>query len=283
MPSSEEITQQQRAHWSAAAAGWERSAEWFDRNSGAIAEWLCDAAAIRPGMHVLDVACGSGNPATTAAGRVGSEGRVIAVDLSPEMVAVTQRKAQRLGLTSVDAREMDAQALAFEDRTFDAVTCRFGLMFPPDPVRAAAEILRVLKPGARFATAVWASPAKNPYFTTIASVVAEFVPMPPLDLTAPGPFRLSPPGELERVLTAAGFRDVRVEPQPLTLTYESLEEAWRTQADLASPLRNALPTLAPETIARLKTRMFEALAPYMQGEAVKISAEPLCGSATRGF
>ena len=106
------------------------------------------------------------------------------------MVAVTRRKVVRLALDHVEAQEMDVQALSFADDTFDAATCRFGLMFCPDPVRGAAEIRRVLKPGARFATAVWDVPARNPFFTSIAGVLAEFVLMPPPDATAPGVFRL---------------------------------------------------------------------------------------------
>jgi len=281
MTTIDSVTQQQRALWSAAAPGWERSADWFEKNSGGLAQWLCDAAGIRAGMRVLDVACGSGNPAATAAERVRPGGRVVATDLSPEMVAVTERKARRLGLDNVDAREMDAQALAFPDASFDAATCRFGLMFPPDPVKAAGEIRRVLKPGARFATAVWDVPAKNPFFTSIATVVAEFVPAPPPDPAAPGVFRLAPPGELERVLRAAGFDDVRIESRPIALRYDSLEDYWRIQTDLAAPLRAALASMPPDQVARLKARLFDALRPHMKGAAVELGAVPLCASARK--
>ena len=98
MPTADEITQQQRAQWSAAALGWERRGDWFDQNSGNLAGWLCDAAGMKPGQTVLDLACGSGQPSSTAAERVRPGGRVVATDLSPDMVAVTTRKAQKLGL-----------------------------------------------------------------------------------------------------------------------------------------------------------------------------------------
>jgi enediyne biosynthesis protein CalE5 len=279
--SLQELTDLQKAQWSAAASGWERSGDWFEKNSGGLSEWLCEAAGIRPGMQVLDVACGSGNPAAMVAERVRPGGRVLATDLSPDMVAVTRRKAQRLKVDNLDVREMDAQALTFADASFDAATCRFGLMFPPDPVRAASEICRVLKPGALFATAVWDVPAKNPFFTSISSVVAEFVPMPPLDPAAPGVFRLAPPGELERVLRSAGFSDVRIEARPITLTYGSLGEYWQIQTDLAAPLRAALASLSPDRVAELKAKVFEALATHMNGAEVNLAAVPLCASATK--
>jgi SAM-dependent methyltransferase len=281
MPTPQELTQQQKAQWSAAAPGWERSSEWFDKNTTDLVNWMCDAAGIRPGHVVLDVACGAGQPSVTAAQRVRPDGRVIATDLSPQMVDVTRRRAERLGLDNLDVREMEAQALTFPDASFDAATCRFGLMFCPDPVRAAAEVRRVLRPGARFALAVWDVPAKNPFFTSIASVVAQFVPTPPPGPTDPGVFRLAPPGELERVVRAAGFSDISVEPRPMTLTYDSLDDYWRIQTDLAAPLRAALASMTPERVAELKTQLFAALEPHMDGKAVRLAAAPLCASARR--
>ena len=280
MPTADELTQQQKAQWSAAAAGWERWGDWFDRNTGNLAGWLCDAAGLKPGHTVLDLACGSGQPSATAAERVRPGGRVVATDLSPDMVAVTTRKAQRLGLDNLEAQEMDAQALTFPDASFDAATCRFGLMFCPDPVKAASEIRRVLKPGARFATAVWDVPAKNPFFTSITTVLGQFVPLPPPDPTAPGVFRLAPPGELERVLNAGGFSSVAVEARPITLTYASLDEYWEIQTALAAPLRAALASLSADKIAQLKAKVFEALTPHREGETVTLAAVPLCASAT---
>jgi SAM-dependent methyltransferase len=281
MPTADELTNQQKAQWSGAAAGWERRGDWFDRNSGNLAAWLCDAAGLEPGDTALDLACGAGQPSATAAARVRPGGRVVATDLSPDMVAVTARKAQTLGLDNLEAREMDMQALAFPDASFDGATCRFGLMFCPDPVKAASEIRRVLKPGARFATAVWDVPARNPFFTSITGVLGEFVPLPPPDPAAPGVFRLAPPGELERVLKAGGFSNVAIETRPMTMTYGSLEEYWEIQTDLAAPLRGAIASLSAEKIGQLKAKMFEALKPHLDGTTVKLAAVPLCASATR--
>src|SRR5476649_2334160 len=189
MTSVNELTSQQKAQWSAAASGWERWGDWFEKNSGGLSEWMCDAAGVGPGRQLLDLACGPGPLATLAAARVRPDGKVVATDLSPDMVAVTKRKQQRLGLDNLEVLEMDMQALTFADASFDAVTCRFGLMFCPDLVRAASEARRVLRPGGRAAIVVWDVPAKNPFFTSISTVLAEFVPGPPPDPTAPGVFR----------------------------------------------------------------------------------------------
>ncbi len=281
MPTSEELTGRQKLQWGRAAAGWERHYDWFERQSRELAAWLCDAAGLAPGQQVLDLACGSGQPAATAAARVRPGGRVAATDLSPEMVAVTRRTAERLGIDNLDAREMDMQALAFPDETFDAATCRFGLMFCPEPVRAASEVRRVLKPGGRFALAVWDEPAKNPFFSVMAGVVERFVPSPPPDPAAPGPFRLAPPGELARVLGAAGFSTVEVEARPLVFEYESLDEYWRLQSELAAPLRAAMEALGPDEIARLKTAVFDEIAPFVEGGRVRGAGVTLCARAVR--
>jgi ubiquinone/menaquinone biosynthesis C-methylase UbiE len=281
MPTSDEVLLQQKAQWSAAASGWERWDDWLQDTMRDLTDWLCRAAKLGAGQQVLDVACGSGHPAATAAALVQPGGRVTAVDLSPDMVAITQRKARRLGLDNLDAREMNAQALAFPDGSFDGATSRFGLMLCPDPVRAMSEVRRVLRPGGRFALAVWDIPAKNPFFTSMAAIVSQFVPMPPPDPTSPGVFRLAPPGELERVLRAAGFSDVVVESRPMKMWYESREAYWQIQTDLAAPLKGALTALAPAEVARLKSTLFDALGPFIEGQGVRIGATALCAAAAK--
>jgi enediyne biosynthesis protein CalE5 len=176
---------------------------------------------------------------------------------------------------------MNAQALTFPDHAFDAVTSRFGIMFCPDPVRALPEMRRVLRPGGRVALAVWDVPTKNPFFTLMGAVVSQFVPMPPPDPMAPGLFRLAPPGALETVLRAAGFSSIFVESRAMTLAYESPEAYWQVQADLAAPLKAALATLGPAEVERLKSALFEALGPFIEGDAVRMGAAALCASAVK--
>ena len=83
------------------------------------------------------------------------------------------------------------------------------------------------------------------------------------------------------MLRAGGFIDIQVEARPLVLTYDSLEDYWRIQTDLAAPLRAAISSLTPDVVERLKRRIFESLAPHMDGGAVKLAAVPLCASARR--
>lgn len=281
-PSPAELLAKTKQQWEEASSGWERWSDWFDVQVRPLTEALLDRARLSAGMTVLDLACGPGGFAVEAAARVRPGGHVIATDVAPGMVAAAQRRFERLGLRDIEAREMDAQALAFGDAAFGAVTCRFGLMLCPEPDRAAAEAHRVLAPGGSFALAVWDEPAKNPMFATMAEVVGRYVPVPPLDPTQPGPFRLSAPGDCARVLRAAGFAEVQVEPFPMTWSYGSPAEFWRIQLDMSSPLRAAATSLEPRELATLEAEMTRAVAPFTSGGEVRFPMTPLLGHARHG-
>ena len=125
-----------------AAAGYDRA---FAPITTHFAPFLLRAAHIARGMHVLDIAAGTGLAAEAALGIVGPTGRVTAADFSPAMVEKARIRLAQAKNASVAVE--DGQALSFSDRTFDAVVCSLGLMFFPDPTRGLAEFHRVLRPG----------------------------------------------------------------------------------------------------------------------------------------
>ena len=114
-------------------------------------ENLCEAAELLPGEKVLDVACGSGNTAIAAARRFAE---VTGLDYVPGLLEHGRERA-KAELVDVNYVEGDAQALPFEDASFDCVLSTFGVMFAPDQPRAAAELLRVCRPGGRIGLACW--------------------------------------------------------------------------------------------------------------------------------
>ncbi len=271
---------QQRELWGKASVAWDLHHDWLETQFGGISQWLCDAAAIAPAMRVLDLACGTGEPAVTAAGRVGPNGRVTATDLSPEMKAATSRRVKRLGL-DVDVLVMDAERLEFADAAFDAVTCRFGLMFCANPVGAAAEIYRVLKPGGHFAVAVWDEPALNPFLSSLMELVNRFVPPQAPEANAPGAFRLSPPGELARVLNAGGFNEFKVEQQAFTMHYASPDEYWEIQSSIAAPVLAAISTLAEPETEQLRAAVLDFAAAHVVDGQVCLGATALTATGMR--
>jgi ubiquinone/menaquinone biosynthesis C-methylase UbiE len=152
---------------------------WGSGNYAAVADRISEAgetvvkrAGARPGMDLLDVACGTGN-ATIPAAREGA--RVIGLDFSADLLAIARERAAD-AMVEVDWIEGDAQELPFEDASFDRVISTFGHMFAPDHKRTAEEMLRVCRPGGVIATACWTPEGSiGRMFRTIA----ELIPPPP--------------------------------------------------------------------------------------------------------
>lgn len=276
----EEQKEQQRKQWSASAKGWEDQADFVDRALHGLAEHMLDRAGVGPGKRVLDIACGAGEPSIGAARRVLPGGSVIATDLTQAMIDATRRRADKLGV-ALETRIADAEQLDFADGSFDAVTCRFGLMFCPQPERAAAEVHRVLAPGGRFAIAVWDQPAHNPFFTAIGQILQKLTNAPPPDPNAPGVFRLAPPGALERVMRAGGFADVTIEPRPFSFDYDSPEDYWSIQTELAAPLKAAVQTLPADELAKVRDQVLEVARAAISGGVVRFAAQALVASGSR--
>ena len=122
----------QRQEWGAAADGWRRQWETIERFSQPVSDRLVELTRIRPGHRVLDVATGIGEPAVTAARAVGPSGSVVATDQAPEMLAIARERIAALGLRNIEFHEMDAEALDLPEESFNALLCRWGLMFLPN-------------------------------------------------------------------------------------------------------------------------------------------------------
>jgi ubiquinone/menaquinone biosynthesis C-methylase UbiE len=116
---------------------------------------LVEVAGVGSGASVLDVACGRGAVLLPATAAAGPSGRVVGVDLSPEMVQLARDALANAELRAVDVRVMDAEHLEFSDAEFDYVACAFGVFFFPHPEQAAAEFLRVARPGGTVALSSW--------------------------------------------------------------------------------------------------------------------------------
>ena len=131
---------------------------------------LFDPARIDPGSHVLDIAAGDGDQSLAAAVRVGSSGYVLATDLSVELLELAELSAKEAGLQNFEIRLMDGENLDLQNASFDAVICRFGLMFFPGPDRGLNEKNRVLKSGGRVSAVVCAEDG-SPEISLASSIV----------------------------------------------------------------------------------------------------------------
>ena len=184
---------------------------WSDR--------VADAIALRAGDRVLDVACGTGVLTRAVAARVGPSGAAIGLDVNEGMLVVARRKAPRL-----DWRSGRAEALPFDNESFDAVVSQFGLMFFEDRRAALAEMMRVLQHGGRLAVAVWDSLERTPGYATVTQLLQRLFGDRVADALR-APFALGDPGALRSLFSSAGIPSATVTTVKGTARFPSIK-AW---------------------------------------------------------
>jgi enediyne biosynthesis protein CalE5 len=276
-----QFVETQRKDWNRVSSAWEKWDAWLDVRMEPCSRHLLDRARLAPGQRVLDLGSGTGHPAISAAQRIGPSGQVTCVDIAEEMLEVAQRKAEKLGLKQVDFRRSDIASLSFETGHFDAVTSRFCLMFHPELDRTLQEVYRVLKPGGRLATAVWAAREKNPYITLPMGVLKEYIEMPPADPTVPGIFYLERPGDLLGRLKTAGFTDLQEEEVPIEGVFSSGKEYLECLREMAAPLQGLFEKIPLEKRAEAEDKMIQAAERFRRGDDVRIPGVALAVSAIK--
>lgn len=271
------VKAQQTKHWDRVASGWAAWLEWTERNFSPITDWLTRAAGWAPGVRALDIACGAGYPALVGAARVHPGGMLVATDISPAMIAAARERARAARLQNVEFCEMDAEDLRFDDRSFDAVTNAYGLMFCPDPQRALDEARRVLRPGGQLALSTWDEPSKSPFFSVITSVAAPILSLAAPDSSAPGPFRLASPARLASMLAASGFSGVHVENRAVTFECASIDAYCQLFIDVGWKGRVA--RLSDVERVHLRDAVREAAHPFLKDGRLRLTATSVCASA----
>ncbi len=209
-----------------------------------ISEVLCDSADLRAGSRVLDVAGGSGDTALAAA-RSGT--RVVSLDYVPELLDRATARAAAEGL-ELEVVEGDAQAMPFPDASFDAVVSAVGVMFAPDQRRAAAELLRVCRPGGTIALANW---TPTGFIGELFRTIGARVP-PPAGLTPPPLW-----GDEDHVrgLLRDGVTELHATRRTYTFRYESAQAFTDTFRELYGPTVAAFAALDDEGRAALDADM----------------------------
>ena len=166
-PNPKDYWSKRSSAWTAGASTGKASDETFDRA-------LIDAADIKPDSRVLDLAAGTGDPTLTIAQHVREAGSVVAFDMTAAMLSVAQTRVANLELTNVRIVSGNMETLPFPDASFDAITCRNGLMFPDNKPACVREACRVLKPGGQAAWLVWATIEENPTYLTVNKGLAAY-------------------------------------------------------------------------------------------------------------
>jgi len=270
-----------RAQWDDAADAWHRWGPTLERWLGPATEAMLDAAGVTAGARVLDVAAGAGGQTLTAARRVGSEGHVLATDISPEILARAERSAQDAGLPWVSVRVLDGEDLDVEPGAFDAVISRVGFIYFPDQAAAFAGMRRALRPGGRLAGVVYSTPEANGFFSIPVSVIRRHAELPPPLPGQPGPFSLGAPGVAEAALTRAGFVDVTVQVVPSPLEMGSVAECVQFERESFGALHQMLSKVDDAGRAAAWAEIAERLGEFDTDRGFVAPCELLVVSGTR--
>lgn len=221
---------------------WRRYDAVESRLTAPVSERMLDLAGLAPGMRVLDLASGRGEPALRAANRVGPKGVVVGIELDPALVEMAREQARAAGLANLDLRVGDAERLGdLAPRSFDAVTVRWALMYMASPVAALANAQRALRPGGALVAALWAEPDRVPYFTLPMRMLERYRALPEIDFDAPGTFRHSSLAAIVRDLERAGLALDHVEEMEIPVfEAETAAEVvdWARALGLARLLAN---------------------------------------------
>ncbi|WP_299166027.1 class I SAM-dependent methyltransferase [uncultured Arthrobacter sp.] len=232
------------------------------------------AADLRVGEHVLDACCGSGAGTIPAAQVVGPEGRIDAVDLSSELLALAAAKAAALDLHTITFANADVSAWTSE-KSYDAVLCGYGLFFLPDMADGTRHLAAQLRSGGKFAMSTWHEHAHEPFASLLRDVCVEEQPHL-LEAAVPRPIRqmaeISSVEKLRAFLQAAGFESIEVHEAPLQIPLDA-DLAWALV--LGTGYRFLLPSDA-DSRERVRTRFLAKL-----GENFTFNADSLIAIAVR--
>lgn len=227
----------------------------IDRRLASVVEASVARAVLRAGEQVLDLGTGTGAVAQRSATIVGPSGRVVGVDISPEMLALARRGAANLRLGNLTFLEGRAEAIPVEGASFDVVLACLSMMYVIDREAAARQIARVLKPSGRFVATVWAAP-EHCDIVLFQQTAGCFAAPPPVPGVGPG--ALGDPSGLLQQLDAAGI-EARVERQTLGFDFPDFASAWNTLAVVTTA------HLPPERQREAKSAVMSAMYPNGDG------------------
>lgn len=232
---------------------------------------LVEKARLRPGQHVLDVACGTGIIARLAAEHVAPSGSVSAVDVNPAMLSMARSIPS---VIPIKWYETAAESVPLPDGSFDAVFCQFGLQFVADKGAAVREMRRVLRPGGRVFIS---TPMPNPFFDVLDREIARHV-SEEASAFVHAVFSLNDPQEMQDLLTEAGFGAPAIGAHAKQLQLPSPRD-FMWQYIYCTPLMALLPQSGNSETAALERDVVRGWQRWVSGEGISYEQSVLVASA----
>jgi ubiquinone/menaquinone biosynthesis C-methylase UbiE len=245
----------------------------------AMTEAIVREAQVAPNMRVLDVACGTGEPAISIATELDGTGEVIATDISPEPLKIGEARARERGLNNIRFQQADVHQLPFADGSFDRVTSRLGAMFFADLPKALREVCRVLKPGGRAVLLAWGA-MEQPYFDTTIGAILRTLPELQLPASGANMFKFGAPGVLPAAMRAAGFAAVEESFMQVPWNWPGTpEELWEYFREVTIPFKPLFETIPPGRREEVDAAVLHALHERFRDSQVEFEAEIVIVSA----
>ncbi|MGQ0551455.1 MAG: class I SAM-dependent methyltransferase [Armatimonadota bacterium] len=237
---------------------------------------LVDLAQVTPGARVLDAASGAGAILFPAAQRIGSQGRVVGIDLSRAMIERLRREVARRGLRNATVALMDAEALGFQDASFDFVLCGFALDSFPDPDHAMSEFRRVLRHGGHLGLTIssgwwWEGDERWRWHGELLRSLGVNV--------RAGSGRFATPDVVETDLKASGFVDISVPKETFDMVFANAGDWW--QWAWSHGYRRVLEAMGREALERYRAACFEQLPHQSDADGIHGRLEVLLARATK--
>ncbi|WP_375765793.1 methyltransferase domain-containing protein [Archangium gephyra] len=261
----------QQISWAERIAIVRRYHDMESRLTASVSERMLDLAGLQPGMRVLDVASGMGEPSLRAAQRVGPSGFVLGTDLVDGMLDAAREQARALALSNIEFRAADAETLELPEQSFDAATVRWALMYMPRPERALERIWRALRPSAPLVCTTWAGPEQVEYASLPRRTMGRYRPLPLVEPDAPSVFRFSDPEHLSTVLSRSGFTVEHVESMRVpVMEAEDGAGVVRWIRSFGGPVARLAEELPPEAQRAWEEEVIRECEPYRTDGKVQL-------------
>jgi len=269
-----------RRGWGSVAEGWERHAPSIRGAFMPVTVWMLDAARLQPGARVLELAAGTGEVGLMAHELIQPGGSLVISDFAPEMLSAAQRHADERGAGDIRFKQIDMESIDVDAASLDAVLCRFGLMFLPDPEAALREVRRVLRPGGRFTTAAWTAAEENPWSSVVSATLVELGHAEAPPPGQPGQFAFARDGLLRERLEGAGFVD-GIAVEALAFAMPETFDTWWARTQEMSRVGAVIRALAAGERDDVREALRAKLARYEDADGVlQLPARTWVGAAT---
>jgi ubiquinone/menaquinone biosynthesis C-methylase UbiE len=259
--------------------GWDKAVDYYEafwrRQLAPAQERMLAVADLRPGDRVLDVACGTGLVTFPAADAVGAKGAVVGVDISQGMVDQAAELARQRGDGHVSFHRMGAEEIDLPEGSFDVALCALGIMYVPEPLRAASEMYRLLRADGRAALCTWGRRDRCGW-----AEIFDIVDRRVQSAVCPMFFQQGTGDTLAMTLEHSGFVDVASERLDTILEYASADDAVGA-AFAAGPVALAYSRFDDATRDSAQAEYLASIEPYRQGDGYAIPGEFVIAVARR--